>query len=272
MMQEKSKKLDCFRLRFSLAVAMTACILFSFFSLANADEAPSAEQLFQDANKAYYEEQFDKAKEGYEELYDRGYQSAHILFNLGNVAYRKGDIGHAVLYYAKALKILPRNPDIRANWDFVIKKREDQFAVPMSQQIIKTLFFWNNYLTVSELCWTAGFISLLFWLLIIFRLYSRPEWSSWLLWPALAIYLLFSSSAVIKIWQEVKIHSAVVVAKVAPVRDAYLSNVKPSFDIHAGTVVSVIGSQKFSEEEQWYQISLQNGLSGWVEGEDIESL
>lgn len=254
---------------FVLAVFAAVALLSS---KGEAAEKKPAEQVFQDSNQAYYEGQFEKAKKGYEELYERGYRSAHLLFNLGNVAYRQGELGYSVLYFSKALRILPRHPDIRANLDFVMTKRVDQIYPGLGQNILDKMFFWNHFFTVVELCWMAGALSVFFWSLVILRLFVKMEWASWLLWPLLVFYLLINTSTGIKVWEELKTQSAVVTAKVVPVRDAYLPNLKPTFEIHAGTIVKIKGFQNFSDSDRWYQIQLANGLTGWVQEKDLGKL
>jgi tetratricopeptide (TPR) repeat protein len=73
---------------------------------------------FEQANRLYEEERFAEAVAAYERIAaTRGVSSA-LLYNLGNAAFKSGQIGRAIAAYRRAELLTPRDPDLRANLRF----------------------------------------------------------------------------------------------------------------------------------------------------------
>src|SRR5206468_976205 len=71
--------------------------------------------IFFRANALYGEERHPEAAAEYEKILAAGYESGNLYFNLGNAWFRAGDTGRAILEYERARRLLPRDPDTRAN-------------------------------------------------------------------------------------------------------------------------------------------------------------
>ena len=93
-----------------LAVAIT--VLVSGPALATPTEQ------FELGNRLFEEKLYDSAIAVYLQVVDQGLESASLYFNLGNACFRDGDLGHAILYYLRARRLDPGDPDIVANLDF----------------------------------------------------------------------------------------------------------------------------------------------------------
>ena len=85
------------------------------------DDTPEAklQQMFIQAGKSYDEGASAEAVRQYNQLLDKGYLSAEILFNLANAHFKAGESGAAMLNYRRAWYLAPRDPDILANLRFV---------------------------------------------------------------------------------------------------------------------------------------------------------
>src|SRR6478735_9024230 len=73
------------------------------------------ESAFATANKAYSENRFQDAADGYQNLLRSGHWNANLFYDLGNARYRLGDFGQAILNYERALAVEPRHPEADAN-------------------------------------------------------------------------------------------------------------------------------------------------------------
>lgn len=73
-----------------------------------ADKIKVAEQLYSDGN-------FDAAEKLFIEIDGDGSSNAQVLYRLGNIYYRKGDVGKAASYFESVIKIDPRNPKAHFN-------------------------------------------------------------------------------------------------------------------------------------------------------------
>ena len=100
-----------------------AIIIFIAVCIASTSAQESAGQqefntIFFRANNSYREKRYDDAIQDYEKLISAGLRSANIFYNLGNAYLRTGARGKAILYYERALRMCPRDADIRSNLDF----------------------------------------------------------------------------------------------------------------------------------------------------------
>ncbi len=76
----------------------------------------------QQANEAYAQAKYDAAVDAYEAIYQNGYQSATLHYNLGNAYYRLNRIAPAILNYERAKKLAPYDKEISHNLNMVNKK------------------------------------------------------------------------------------------------------------------------------------------------------
>ncbi|MEZ4908524.1 MAG: tetratricopeptide repeat protein [Saprospiraceae bacterium] len=119
-----------------LIIAVILSIYFPFQFYAQPDI------LLKKAEKEYENKNYHNSVELYESLIDSGYVSSELYYNLGNSYFMSGDYPHARLYYEKAKKINPNNPDINKNLDLTQKKLDtDLEELP----IFIFVKWWQNY-------------------------------------------------------------------------------------------------------------------------------
>jgi tetratricopeptide (TPR) repeat protein len=73
------------------------------------------------ANEAYQNGKYEEAKVDYLQLVHAGQYSADLFYNLGNVWFKMGDQGRAILNYQRALLLNPRLDEARSNLRTVLK-------------------------------------------------------------------------------------------------------------------------------------------------------
>ena len=83
-------------------------------------EAPG--ELFRKAGDAYDKGQFAEASSLYAQLMADGWISAPLFFNAGDAAFRRDDLGTAVLMYRRAWSLAPRDAEIGANLHFALQR------------------------------------------------------------------------------------------------------------------------------------------------------
>ena len=76
-------------------------------------------ELFSKANKHYENSEYEEAISLYEEVTSRDIADKVLYYNLGNAYYRTENLGKALLYYERALKLSPRDEDIQYNIEFI---------------------------------------------------------------------------------------------------------------------------------------------------------
>lgn len=97
-----------------------ACILLATPILHARAESPAADG-WRLAREAYDAGRYDESYRLYAGIAIQPGASAEAQFNTGNAAYRMNDPGHAVLWYRRAERQSPRDPDIRSNLDRALK-------------------------------------------------------------------------------------------------------------------------------------------------------
>lgn len=98
--------------------AVTLACTLGLLALATTDlcaQEATREQAFESANAAFADGRFDEARSTLADLAHGAGASPGVLFNLGNAAFRAGKPGEAILAYERALQIVPRDQDVRAN-------------------------------------------------------------------------------------------------------------------------------------------------------------
>lgn len=110
-----------------LLLLLLLLLLYSNTASAFAQDSPSdridtlsqAQELFARANEHYASGEFEPALELYTRLARAGFGTREVWGNAGNAAYRLGDVGHAVLYYKRALRVDPDYAQARENLEAI---------------------------------------------------------------------------------------------------------------------------------------------------------
>jgi hypothetical protein len=74
-----------------------------------------AQALFQQANEAFYKQDYTAARDGYEKLLSRGFGGPDVHYNLGTTHLAHGNLGYAVLAFERARRAGGEGPDLEAN-------------------------------------------------------------------------------------------------------------------------------------------------------------
>lgn len=251
----------------------------------------TAASTFAAGNAAYEAGDYHAAIDRYMEVANAGIVDRDLYYNLGNAYFKLTDMGHAVLWYERALSLDPRNDDIRANLAVVRAMLRDQQLVPAHGGVRGALMGWHRKLSAEESVAVACVFYALFTfaaLCLIFRR-SRPvrsfyRFASWVspgrlfglgmtgdvllgMGTTAAIALVFAGSAYAKV-HESRVHTrSVVVSEEVSVFSGPSKDSTIQFKIHEGTIVSVRDGR-----EGWVRVDLPGDLSGWVEMSTVEKI
>jgi tetratricopeptide (TPR) repeat protein len=212
---------------------------------------------------------YQEALRSWAELYNAGYRSADLDFNIGNANFKLNNTPGAILFYERALLLKPGDVDIQYNLQIaktlVVDKIEE----------IPQLFFvrWYNYvsLVVSTNTWAKislfSFILCLIFLSAYFysgkyRIKVIGFWMSVLLILISVFSISFAArnKALIKENKAAIIFSSQISVKSSPDDSG-----TDLFIIHEGTKVSVE-----DEVGEWLEIKLSDGNKGWIPANSLE--
>jgi tetratricopeptide (TPR) repeat protein len=227
--------------------------------------APERQNVLREADRAYRETQYQTAQDGYLRLLRSEGATGHLLYNLGNTAFRLNQTGRAILFYERARLLLPRDADLAYNLGRAREQVRD--STPEPAGLSDTAFFWLGSLTLAEIFWFFAAANVLFWSLLVLRIFLKAEWTHYLLFLLLTVWLLTGMSFWMK-WHQVGSDDRAVILQAEvgvlagpDVRDTVL------FKLHEGTVVHLERS-----EAGWSLIRLPDGKRGWLRSEGAEKI
>jgi len=238
-------------------------IIFGLASSLTAGAGEVPDSLWNAANAYYAGEQYPDALDRYLEIERSGVESADLYYNIGNTYFKMRYLAYAVLYYERALRLSPDDPDITYNLEIAREQCIDRI------EPVPTFFVadWirESHQVLSSDMWTivsVGFLLLagLFFLLFLFARGVRFRKAAFIL---SVIIFLFAAMTTVFAWQSKKQATrkdiAIVLAAVSPVKAAPDAQGKDLLVIHEGTRVRVL-----EQMGSWARIELEDGRQGWV--------
>lgn len=244
-----------------LSILLTVAVLFSTpLPVTLALEALA--ESFGKGIAAYKAEDYETAVAAFERLAESGLKNGELFYNLGNAYLKSGDTGRAILWYERAMRLIPNDPDLRFNLRHARSLTKDEKA-DETPAFVKVLFFWNYLMTERAVRWTALAANLLFWGLLASHLWTKAAWTRNLAGITLAATLLFGGTAAYNYYADAAVRQGVVLAERLSVRSG-LENATELFVLHAGTKVRVE-----AERSDHYKIRFSESKIGWVHRDDV---
>ena len=123
-----------------------------------------AVRIYASANSAYEQSRYNQALEGYNQLLKAGFNGGGLYYNLGNSYFKLYDKGHAVLYYEKAMRLIPRDTALQANLTLALNGVEEGRPgwVRESYRALVTLAPLNQLALAGSVCFFVLMIGLCF--------------------------------------------------------------------------------------------------------------
>lgn len=244
------------------------------FLLAAAPVLPARtapEELFARANALYQQGDFAAAERAYRELADAGIDSGELYYNLGNACFKQNKLGEAVYFWERAARRLPGDTDVRENLELARRLVVDRIEVAESPLPLRWLSAVLHRFTPSQESWAAfGLFVAGNILLGMYLLASGPRLARWSLagcLTAAALFLLVSGSLAWKLYERAYRPEGVIVAQAVEMRSGPGKGYLTVATIHEGLTVGIRG-----RADDWYQIVLPNGWSGWLPGDSLRIL
>jgi len=247
----------------------TALILGALLLCASPVFSSEVDSLFNAANSSYQNQEYEKALDLYLNLEQEKYESAPLYFNLGNCYFKQGKLGYAILYYLRAQRLDPRDPDIETNLEFA-----RQF-MPTRLEGIKinpvTSFLSNivDEFTLNFMAWGA---SILFIGLILFiSLVLFFQWQGLLIkiltYGFIFLVVVSSGLTSYKYRTDFMTEKGVIIADETRI----LSGPGADNDVE---FVGVFGLtfEIEKEAENYYLVLFENKRKGWVKKGDVEKI
>ncbi len=247
----------------TLVLVMMVTVSLSFAPPA-ARASVSATQ-FVDAVRAYKAGQFEQAANAFEAIAAEGVENPALFYNTANAWLRDNNLGRAILWYERALRLSPSDPDIRFNLSHARSLVKDRVDHPITARDI--LFFWKGMVSLKTLQLAAIAGSCLFFIWAAARVMLRKRVVTG---PGVAILTLFILVTAAAFLEEVRLGSdarAVILSPAVQVRSGTQGSATALFDLHAGTTVKVL-----EKKGDHIKIGIAGGKVGWISLADAERI
>jgi len=242
---------------------LVSCLLaLATQALAPCARAETPEEIFLRGSTAYERGDYAQAAEAYRTVAQYGIRDPRLEYNLGNAAFKLGRLGEAMLHYQRAARMAPTDADVAGNLALARAQCVDDVRPPEVAVPIRILRGFQDRigpdrqaLLALGLVWAAAAV-------IAWRSSKPGGWSPAWGWTLATLVVLacvagLSWSATLNRLEGAAL--AVVLEPAADVLAGPGENNAALFTVHEGLTVEVR-----SEREDWVQVSLPNGLNGWI--------
>lgn len=205
------------------------------------------------ANQAYQAGKYEEAKVDYLQLVHAGQYSADLFYNLGNVWFKLGDQGRAILNYKRALLLNPRLDEAESNLHAVLKIVGNDDPLTFRDRLAAYADYFP--LVASFAFWTFAFSIFVAW---------RKPGRATVFWRRLCVVsgVIFLGCAGVYVWigSEFKdVNRALIIDSAADLKYGPAVNARSVESLQIGEQVRLI-----SERGDWMFCRASSGNLGWI--------
>ena len=229
------------------------------------------DELWQIANTAYNAGNYAQAEECYTRIVEQGLHSAALYYNLANAHFKQDELGKAMLYYNRALRLRPNDEDIRHNLEYAEQSTKDSIE-EIPEFFLKT---WIKSLRGALSCTAWGILSLLMLvaalvcglLYLLAQRLSLRKIGFYLMTVTALLFVVTTAFA----WSErnmlVERSEAIIMNSAVSIKSSPDRSATELFVLHEGTKVTI-----GETIDGWAEVRIADGRKGWIEQERIERI
>lgn len=240
----------------------------------SAEALPSSnnpDELWQIANTAYNAGNYAQAEECYTRIVEQGLHSAALYYNLANAHFKQDELGKAMLYYNRALRLRPNDEDIRHNLEYAEQSTKDSIE-EIPEFFLKT---WIKSLRGALSCTAWSILSLLMLvaalacglLYLLAQRLSLRKIGFYLMAVTALLFVVTTAFA----WSErnmlVERSEAIIMNSAVSIKSSPDRSATELFVLHEGTKVTI-----GETIDGWAEVRIADGRKGWIEQERIERI
>jgi tetratricopeptide (TPR) repeat protein len=229
--------------------------------------AQTPDEIFNGANAAYERGEYAEAAAAYETVLKYGIRDPRVEYNLGNAEFRMGHLGRAILHYERARRMDPTDRDIRANLQYARSFCFDRVEEPELMLAVRWIRAIQDRLGPDRQAWAALALLWIVAALLAMGLLKPGRWRAAHGWSLAAVLLALALCAASwhSSYQRLEgRRMAVVLEHSVEVLAGPAENNPTLFTVHEGLTLEVRSSR-----QDWVQVSLPNGLNGWLSADAV---
>lgn len=243
------------RCRQLTTVMIAVLLLFLHGASAQGDDDV---QGFLDGIKHYEAGEYEKAAAVFETVAKNGIRNGKLYYNIANAYLKDNRLGPAILWYERAYKLIPGDPDLRFNLDYARSLLKDEPGT-FSSPVVQIIFFWKDLLRASAWQWLGIGAGAIFWCMLAVVWFFKKFALKPFVYGFLILAVLSSGTAVYRSNVAVIHPRAVILDKAVSVRSGFSAETTELFVLHEGTLVSVE-----KQNDGFLKIRYAEDKIGWV--------
>ena len=242
-------------------------LLFSFFIGTAVSQDTNKDKFYQGVTY-FTAGSYKEALQAWTEIYNTGYRSANLDYNIGNAYFKLNSIPTAILFYERAYLLKPLDENINYNLQISRTLIVDRF------QEIPEVFFvrWYNIvsLILSTNSWAKISITtfILFLLSLSLYIYSTKYRHKVIgFWLGIFFFIISLTTLAFTIRNKSLVynsHKAIISSEQISGKSSPDKSGNDLFILHEGTKVTVE-----DEVGEWTEIRLSDGNKGWIPANSI---
>ncbi len=248
-------------MRYALCAMLFCAMLYALCPMLYAD----VQSNFYHANTYYSEGKYDKAIEAYEEVLNSGFESGNLYYNLANSYFKKGELGRAILNYEKAMRLIPRDSDLKSNYEYAKSLIKSSISKPKTRWYRIAFERVFSLFTIDGLAFSLAVIFTIILLIILLTMYipSIRKYRIGVMAVLVIIFILFS----IALYEKVSIigKEAIIITQKTDAKFEPFDTATTYFTLYEGMKVYVV-----SLKDSWCKIERSDKKAGWVKTSDLE--
>lgn len=219
--------------------------------------------LFVDAVRDYKAGEFQAAAKQFETIASTGVKNPDLFYNTGNAYLKSNNLGRAILWYERAKRLAPGDPDLDFNLahaQSLVKDKTDK-----SFSLFDVLFFWQGMISLKWLQFLSIGSSVFFFAWAGIRKFRQKNIFSGF---GIVAFVLFSVLTLVVGLEAYRLNSdarAVILDDQVAVRSGTMESATVLFELHEGTRVRVLEKKK-----SYMKIRFAKGKVGWVSTKEAE--
>jgi tetratricopeptide (TPR) repeat protein len=244
---------------------MKKIITFMLFFVAAGSmlQAQIVDSIWAKANNLYAAGEYREAITFYNMIEASGEVSADLFYNIGNAYFKQNILSKSILYYERAIKLHPGDPDITHNLALANAMTVDKIeAVPEF-----FVFTWVKNIRSSAGTDTWAWLSIILFafcllLLGLFFFAHNITLRKFSFFLSILILLGSITGGIFAYYQKKELHdtsAAIITPAVITVKSSPDTSGKDLFILHEGTKVTILETLG-----EWQCIKLADGKQGWI--------
>ena len=239
--------------------------------LATEPQSITPEALWEQAAAAYNNANYDQAIEAYMAILSQGLHSAKLYYNLANAHFKKNELGKAILYYNRALRLKPGDEDIRHNLEYAESSTKD--SIEEIPEFFLTTWVRAIRLTLSGNAWTTRslvMLALALGMALLFLLSQRlslRQTGFYMMSAAAVLFIITTLFAISDRKTNVGHTEAIVMSSSVSIKSSPDRAATELFVLHEGTKLTIGDTI-----EGWAEVRIADGRKGWIETSRIEKI